>query len=103
AFDMPKKFAFKQILVQRTAVDANERPVGALAELVNRFRDHFLTGSGLADEENVRRFGRGEANKTINVLHGRRAAYNFGQRRLELLISWHRVRASGRGSRGCHP
>ena len=96
--DVAEQFAFEQILVQCPAIDANERPIRPLAQPVDRFRDEFLAGSGLADEQDVRGARSGEADESVNVLHDRRAAHNFGQRRLYLLISGHRPFASGRGS-----
>ena len=73
-------------------------PSDALAELVDGPGDDFLAGAGLADEQDVRGAWRGEANEAIDVLHGRRAAHDLGQRRLDVLISGHRPIASGRGS-----
>ena len=42
---MPKKLALNQILVDRSAIDADEWPVFKLRSLVDRSGNHILAGS----------------------------------------------------------
>ena len=57
---MSKKFRFKKSILQRGAVQINERLVASRAQPVDRLSDQFLAGSRFAGDE-YRRFGRSDS------------------------------------------
>ena len=54
AADVAEQLAFQQALAQRAAVDAHERPVAALAELVDGVGDQLLAGARFAEQQHRR-------------------------------------------------
>ena len=54
AADVAEELAFEQAFAERAAVDADERPVAALAELVDRVGDELLAGAGFAEQQHRR-------------------------------------------------
>ena len=48
AADVAEELAFEQAFAQRAAVDADERPIAALAQLVDRVGDQLLAGARFA-------------------------------------------------------
>ena len=54
---VPEQLALEQPGRNRRTVDLDERPLTALAQIVQRTRDQFLAGAGLAEDEH-RRVGR---------------------------------------------
>ena len=53
AADVAEELAFEQAFAQRAAVDADERAVAALAEVVDGVGDELLAGAGFAEEQST--------------------------------------------------
>ena len=47
---MAEEFAFEQAFAERPAVDADERAIAALAQLMNGVGDQLFAGAGFAEE-----------------------------------------------------
>ena len=54
AADVAEELAFEQAFAERAAVDADERAVAALAEVVDGVGDEFLAGAGFAEQQDRR-------------------------------------------------
>ena len=69
-----EQFGLDQVARDRRHVDGDERAVAALAVIVQRARDQFLAGAGLAGDHH-REVGLHQPRQhAVDVLHGRRAA-----------------------------
>ena len=80
AADVAEEFAFEQAFAEGAAVDADERPVAALAELVDRVGDQLLAGARFAQQQHRRAAPRDLAREAIDLLHGRAGADDARQR-----------------------
>ena len=82
ALDVPEQGVHEQGLVQRAAVDGDERPVGAVAQAVNGFGNQFLAGARLAHDEHVGQNLGGLLDLAIEGLHGQGGAHQAADRQI---------------------
>ena len=69
AADVAEELAFEQAFAECAAVDADERAVAALAELVDRVGDEFLAGAGFAEQQDRRAAARDLAREAVDLHH----------------------------------
>src|SRR5439155_14321964 len=65
-----EQLAFQERFRYRRTVDSNEWRGSAIAVLIKRASDQFLSRAGFAADEHVDRFGSDAANLLVNGLHG---------------------------------
>ena len=71
---VPEELAFDQVARDRRHVDGDERALAPLAVVMERARDQFLAGAGLAGDHH-REVGLHQSReRTVDLLHRRRAA-----------------------------
>ena len=86
AADVAEQFALQQAFRQRAAIDADERPAAARAELMHRLGDQFLAGSRFAEQQHRGVRARNLPGQPIDLLHGRTRADQPGNRRHRVVV-----------------
>ena len=82
--DVAEQFAFQQAFAKRAAIDAHERPAGAIAKLMDCLGDQFLAGARFAEEQDAGVRSGHLGRDPIDLLHGGARAddpFNGGTRR----------------------
>ena len=80
ALAIAEELGLEQLLGDRAAVDRDERLRRAHADLVDRARDQFLAGAGLAGHQHRRHAARDLLDQRAHLLHRRRKAGHARQR-----------------------
>ena len=79
ALDVPEQLAFQQAFVQRAAVDAHIRAVGAVGEHVYRAGNKLFSCSGFTYHQNRGLSGCHAADQTEDFRHGRSGTHHSRQ------------------------
>ncbi len=77
----PNSSLSSRLSLECAAVDADERPAGPAAELVDRLGDQFLAGARLPQQQHAGVALGHLPGDAVDLLHGRRGANDAGDRR----------------------
>ena len=84
--DVAKQFTLEQTLAQRSTIDSHKGSAPPQAQAMNGGRDEFLSGAGLAEQQDGGTRSSDTANGAVHVLHGRAGADQRGNRRPRFVV-----------------